>query len=234
MGKIDWKKIKSVAKNWRVGDYIRQFSIVAAGIIVTFWGSDLITERGRQKEVKATMQLVTEELEHNRQELRDIKRMLDIDIHMSNILIEHKMVISEIPTDTLFKYGYLFNNMNEFSYRTDALDVLKGSSLMQYIPDKRLLQDIMQIYFELGRRKKDISDYYAIKSDILMSLALIARKQDVLSGDRTFRDEVSFLLGHDKFFNFVIMVPGFLDWEDFKSLDDMLDKQIQVLKAKYK
>lgn len=234
MGNTIWNKIKSTVKGWRMGDYFRQFSIVAAGVIVTFWGSELITERARQKEVRATMQLVAEELEHNRQELRNMKHLLDIDVHMSNVLIEHKMKISEIPTDTLWKYGYLFNNMNEFSYRTDALDVLKGSSLMQYIPDKRLLQDVMQIYFEFGRRKKDISDYYAIKSDILMSLALIARKQDVLSGDRTFRDEVSFLLAHDNFFNFVIMVPGFLNWEDFKFLDDMLDKQIRVLKDKYK
>ena len=35
-------------------------------------------------------------------------------------------------------------SMDEFSYRTDALDVLKGSSLMQYIPDKRMLQDVLQ------------------------------------------------------------------------------------------
>ena len=35
MGNID--KIKSTIKGWRLGDYFRQFSIVAAGIIVTFW-----------------------------------------------------------------------------------------------------------------------------------------------------------------------------------------------------
>lgn len=47
MGNID--KIKSTIKGWRLGDYFRQFSIVAAGIIVTFWGSDRITEYSRQK-----------------------------------------------------------------------------------------------------------------------------------------------------------------------------------------
>lgn len=233
MRNVSWSKIKSAIDRWRVGDYLRQFSIVAAGVIVTFWGSDLVTERARQREVRATMQLVAEELEHNRQELRNIKQLLDVDIHMSTVLIEHKMNISEIPMDTLWKYGKLFNNMDEFYYRTDAMDVLKGSSLMQYIPDKRLLQDVMQIYFELGRRKKDISDYYGIKTEVLMSLAMIAGRRDVLDSNRSFRDEFSFLLGHDKFVNFVIMVPGFLSWEDFESLDEMLNKQIQVLKAKY-
>ena len=47
MGNID--KIKSTIKGWRLGDYFRQFSIVAAGIIVTFWGSDKVTEHSRQK-----------------------------------------------------------------------------------------------------------------------------------------------------------------------------------------
>ena len=111
MGKID--KIKSAIKDWRLGDYFRQFSIVAAGIIVTFWGSDKLTEHTRQKEVRAVMQLVAEELEHNREELHDIRRLLNIDIHMSSLLLERKMDISEIPMDTLWKYDKLFNNIAE-------------------------------------------------------------------------------------------------------------------------
>ena len=233
MERNTWDRIKAVVRGWRPGDYFRQFSIVAAGIIVTFWGSDKLTEHSRQKEVSATMQLVAEELEYNRKELRDIKHLLDIDMHMSSLLAEHKMDLSEIPTDTLWRYDKLFNNMSEFSYRTDALDVLKGSSLMQYIPDKRMLQDVLQTYFELGRKKKDVRDYYATKSEILMDLAMSAGRKNKLSKGRTIRDEVSFLLGHDNFVNFVIMVPGFLYWDEFDELDKMLDKQIQILKARY-
>lgn len=232
MGKID--KIKSAIKDWRLGDYFRQFSIVAAGIIVTFWGSDKLTEHTRQKEVRAVMQLVAEKLEHNREELHDIRRLLNIDIHMSSLLLERKMDISEIPMDTLWKYDKLFNNIAEFFYRTDALDVLKGSSLMQYIPDKRLLQDVLQAYFELERRRKDVSDYYAAKTNVIMGTAMSQKTEDVLRSDRNYRDEVLFLLGHNNFNNFVIMVPGFLNWDDFDKLDELLDRQIQTLKAKYK
>ena len=232
MGKID--KIKSAIKDWRLGDYFRQFSIVAAGIIVTFWGSDKLTEHTRQKEVRAVMQLVAEELEHNREELHDIRRLLNIDIHMSSLLLERKMDISEIPMDTLWKYDKLFNNIAEFFYRTDALDVLKGSSLMQYIPDKRLLQDVLQAYFELERRRKDVRDYYAAKTNVIMGTAMSQKTEDVLRSDRNYRDEVLFLLGHNNFNNFVIMVPGFLNWDDFDKLDELLDRQIQTLKAKYK
>lgn len=232
--KISLGKIKTTIKGWKLGDYFRQFSIVAAGIIVTFWGSDLISENTRQKEVCATMQLVAEELEYNKQELHRVRSLLDIDIHMSRLLMEHDMNISEISVDTLWKYGKLFNNMDEFSNRNDALDVLKGSSLMQYIPDKRMLQDVLQVYYELGKKKKDVGDYYAVKTDVLMGLALSAGRKDVLGNNRTFKDEVAYLLKHDNFINFVIMVPGFLYWHEFDELDEMLDKQIQALRAKYK
>ena len=234
MKETTWTKVKTTVKSWRVGDYIRQFSIVVAGIIVTFLGSDLITEHTRQKEVRATMLLVAEELKYNRGELHRIKNLLDIDIHMSRLLVNQAMDISEIPGDTLWKYGKLFNNMDDFIYRTDALEVLKGSSLMQYISDKRVLQDVLQTYFELGRKKKDIGDYYATKTNVLMSFALSACRKDILNDNRTFRGEISFLLKHDNFVNFVIMVPGFLNWYEFDELDEMLDKQIQVLKTKYK
>ena len=232
MGNID--KIKSAIKGWRLGDYFRQFSIVAAGIIVTFWGSDKVTEHSRQKEVRAAMQLVAEELEYNRKELRNIKHLLDIDRNMSSLLIEHKMDISGIPADTLSKYDKLFNNMSELSYKTDALDVLKGSSLMQYISDKRLLQDVLQTYFELGRRKKDVSDYYATKTDALMSAAMSRELAHVFDGDDSLRDQALFLVQYKKFINYVNMVPGFLYWHEFDELDERLAKQIQVLKAKYK
>lgn len=88
MGKTSFNRLNHKIKSWRIGDYFRQFSIVAAGIIVTFWGNDRITENARQKEVRATMQLITEELEYNKQELRNIKHLLDIDIHMSLLLKE--------------------------------------------------------------------------------------------------------------------------------------------------
>ncbi|MCD8091984.1 MAG: hypothetical protein LUF01_03830 [Bacteroides sp.] len=234
MGQNIWDRIKATAHDWRLGDYFRQFSIVAAGIIVTFWGSDKITEHSRQKEVRATMQLVAEELEYNKEELRKIKRLLDIDVHMSTVLLDHNMDIYDIPEDTLQKYGKLFSNLDEFSYRTDALDVLKGSSLMQYISDKRLLQDVIQTYFQLGRIKKDVGDYYKIKTDVLMSIIASKKKTKVSADDDDFRNNISFLLNEDRFVNFVVMVPGFLYWGEFDALDEMLSEQIEVLKDKYK
>ena len=231
--KISWNKIKLVVKGWRTGDYFRQFSIVAGGVIVTFWGSNLITEHGRQKEVQATMQLVTEELEHNREELHRIKRLLDIDVHMAMLLREKNMKISDIPEDTLKKYGKFFSNMDYLNYSADALDVMKGSSLMQYIGDKRLLQDVLRTYLHLGKIQKEIGEYYGLKSGVLMDFTMASKSEEVLSEDRQFKDNIADLMEHDKFVNYAMMVPGFLNWGDFDFLDKMLTEQIQTLKTEY-
>lgn len=191
MKKISLNQVKTVVKNWRLGDYFRQFSIVATGIIVTFLGSDWITERARQKEVYATMQLVAEELEYNRNELRDMMQSLDMDRYMSSLLREYKMDISEISEDTLKKYEAFFISSDDFYYKTDALDVLKGSSLMQYISDKSLLQDVLQTYFQLERKKKDINDYFQVKRDVLVGLLAAKSKKYTMLEYENYRDYVS-------------------------------------------
>ena len=86
----------------------------------------------------------------------------------------------------------------------------------------------------MGKRKKDIGDYYAAKTDVLMGLAMSKNIKFALETNDSLLDQVSFLISNDEFVNFVIMVPGFLYWNEFDELDEMLDKQIQTLKAKYK
>lgn len=88
--------------------------------------------------------------------------------------------------------------------------------------------------FELGRKQKDVSDYYATKTDALMSAAMSREWANVFDGGDGLRDQALFLVQYKKFINYVNMVPGFLYWHEFDKLDEMLDKQIQALKAKYK
>lgn len=67
-----------------------------------------------------------------------------------------------------------------------------------------------------------------------MGLVMSRNVKFALETDNDLLDQVSFLISNDEFVNFVIMVPGFLYWDEFDKLDEMLDKQIQTLKAKYK
>lgn len=67
-----------------------------------------------------------------------------------------------------------------------------------------------------------------------MGLVMSRNVKFALETDNDLLDQVSFLISNDEFVNFVIIVPGFLYWDEFDELDEMLDKQIQTLKAKYK
>lgn len=229
-------KAGSIFKSFGIKDYLRQFSIVVGGIIVTFWGSDLISENARQKEVRATMQLVAEELHYNLESLKGIRALMDKDIRMSSLLIEHSLLPSAIPIDTLDKYKTFFSNLSGFNYRSDALEVLKGSSLMQHIPDKRTLQNILQIYYRLGQKQININNYYSLKSDVLYGITLSKSKEEViqtLKPDRDLYKYISYQMNQPSFCSYVTSVPGFLDWEDLDELEKDLDKQIRTLEENY-
>lgn len=237
MGKLNFSKLKSIGKGWRIGDYLRQFSIVVAGIIVTFWGSDKITEHSRQKEVSAMMNLVAEELEQNRLGLKAITARIDIDRHMAKLLLDHKLDVSTIPEDTLQKYYSFFYYMEDYDYTVDALDVLKGSSLMQYIPDKRLLQDVLQSYYRLYRTRKDINTYFQLRKDVLLEYAFSATKEEVIKEltepAQGLKHDISDILDNERFINYTRQTPNILDWQSFTLLDKELSKQIRIIHEKY-
>lgn len=66
MKNITWNKVKTTVKDWQVGDYIRQTSIVVIGVLITFVGSELVTQNSEKKDIQATMSLIRDELKSNR------------------------------------------------------------------------------------------------------------------------------------------------------------------------
>lgn len=70
MKNITWNKVKTTVKDWQVGDYIRQTSIVVIGVLITFVGSELVTQNSEKKDIQATMSLIRDELKSNRKIIR--------------------------------------------------------------------------------------------------------------------------------------------------------------------
>ena len=69
MKNITWNKVKTTVKGWQVGDYIRQTSIVVIGVLITFAGSELVTQNS-EKDIQTTMSLIRDELKSNRRIIR--------------------------------------------------------------------------------------------------------------------------------------------------------------------
>lgn len=228
----------AVVRGWRIGDYLRQFSIVAAGVIVTFWGSDLINTHSREKEIRSVMQLIRQELANNYEELKHTRSMIEADIRMSRMLKEANMELEAIPADTIEKYWEFFSSSAALNVDTDALEVLKGSQLMQHINDKQMLQDLLQTYGYIERMRKDISDYYNLKNNAIMrcieSLDKQSIKKYMFNNTSVYKGFYAFQMEHPVFLSFVSTVEGYCDWNRFNRIDRLLNKEINLLNERFK
>ncbi len=236
MEKRFWMRAKTVVKGWRMGDYLRQLSIVVVGIVISFWGSDLITDHVHQKEVRSTMQLVIEELRRNRDELKMYKQCITVDIRFSCLLTKCNLDLDKIPQDTLVRYDGFSSNLFSLSNRTDALDVMKGSSLMQYIPDKLLLQNVLQVYYDLKELTANTDIYYKYKQNLIMVPALNAAPDEKGKAfvDWNVRDRLSYLLRQQGVNNFVCAIEYMMNWNMIDVLIVEMEELIGALEKKYR
>lgn len=88
MKNITWNKVKTTVKDWQVGDYIRQTSIVVIGVLITFVGSELVTQNSEKKDIQATMSLIRDELKSNRENYKSIVSEFREDERLSSLLVE--------------------------------------------------------------------------------------------------------------------------------------------------
>lgn len=159
-------------KSWKLGDALRQFLVVTAGIVVTFVGSDLISNHSTDKEIRSTMNLIIKELQSNNDDLSILVKKYNKDRVIAQYLIDSKFDVSQISCDTLRKYQSFISQLSDFSYSEDALDVLKGSSLMQKITDKDMLLNLIKIYQSFHNVRTAVSEYYNLKRSIIIPVSL--------------------------------------------------------------
>lgn len=221
-------------KKMRVGDYVRQFSIVAAGIIVTFVGSDLIAGHKQQKEVASVMRFVVSELEHNKQEVEKLYARVSLDRQMGKYLVECDYDVRRLPVDTLQKYNWFISSTSSLKYMSDALEVLKNSSLMQQVKDKEMLLNLAQSYGSLRQLQIDAAEFYRIKGDILTPMMLSMSRQD---RDKIAKSSIyeryEMVLQNTGMQNFCIIAPDFFEAELFSNTLRILENNIELISQQY-
>lgn len=155
-----WRKFTS----WRIGDYILQLSVVVLGIIITFAGSSVISGYIESKQVANTMQLIKSELELNREKVKFTHKHLDFERRACNYILRYRNNFESASEDSLLMYTNVPFEADMFIYVTDALEMLKMSSLSQRIQDKELIFQIVKAYNELKRMQEVVSWFYGLKS----------------------------------------------------------------------
>lgn len=228
------KKLFNSLKSWRIGDYIRQFSIVAAGVIVTFMGSDLISNHNQQKEVASVMQFIKSELEQNKKDVENLYVRVSLDRTMGQYIADCDYDVRKIPVDTLQKYRWFITSTSGLKYTSDALEVLKNSSLMQQVNDKKMLLNLVKSYDLLRQMKVDVAEFYRIKGDILTPIILSMSRsdKDKIMGNSIY-ESYEMILENTEMQNFCTIATGFLDENLFSNALENIDKNIKDISQQY-
>ncbi len=235
MGRMNWKRVKNTVRGWRIGDFIRQLAIVVLGIVITFWGSDAISDYKKKKEVRSVMLLVKEELIQNRELFNDLVEQWRKERHISLMLTDNGFQYQNIPIDTLEKYKSVITDIRNYSLSTDALDVLKGSGLLQSVPDKNLVLQLNKTYMTLRGFESSI----ATLGNKKMKMFEAADRYDIDESDGKLIDSGDCLALYKVYLSlpetkgYIRTVPGFFYGDPFPKIDAMIQETIQAIEQKY-
>lgn len=227
------KSLKKRLKNWNVGDYVRQFSIVTGGVLLTLWLTARITDSARQGEVRQAMQLVTLELRDNLQVIRDYKWMYNDEKRVAYRLKEQDFSLDGLPADTVDYYTRRITGGMGKPYRflTDALEMFKTTGVASDIADKQIVIDLLRCYNELGAFDNSMSLYY----DQRMQAILPEQMGETLwSADTNIGKAFGRMLTGKKVQNWLGMIPRAFDTRYFEANEEKLEAMIAKLEKRYR
>lgn len=226
-------KERFTIKSWRIGEYLRQLSIVILGIVVTFVGSNLISGYSKSKEVASVMRLVKAELQNNQRKLEHVQQLTDHYLRLCNILIAEDFDYKKVPHDTLVKYKYTTSRFTFFDYSENSLEVLKNSSLMQHVEDKDFLISLTQTYESMRGLSGAVSSFYERKIEAWNSFAKDVADEDTRAMRSDTESFYRIMLSSQAIRTHMSHIYGFFDPDAFNNLHNKLSATILSIEQKY-
>lgn len=144
--------------------YVRELSIVVAGIAITFTVSDCINKKNEKEDLQKYLNTLIVEMEENLAIMEEKGRFYDGVLQLGLYLM--KTPEKEYNTDSIEAYDRYINHGFIMNYKTGAFEMLKTSGMMRLIDDKQLLSSISTCYSTM-QQAKDESDMY---TNLKMSL----------------------------------------------------------------
>jgi hypothetical protein len=158
--------------------YLRDFSIVVAGIAVTLYVNDKITNRSEKRDLALYLNSVKLELEENIRELEKQIVMEQKSIDYMNYLntagVKSVTDIKPVNKDSVISYFESIYLLQTVTYKTNAFEMFKLSGTMRLMENKELLLSIWKTYTSLDEIK-DINamgyqfKFEEIKKELQMS-----------------------------------------------------------------
>lgn len=226
--------------NWKIGDFILQLLVVILGIVVTFAASNAVSERAKAKEVAKAMEIVKTELEENRENLEQITKRLRLEQQISTYILDHKEQPEKASADTLRRYISMPFQIWNFIYGTDAMEMLKTSSLIPNIRDKELVLKIMKAYNGLKEAKEVVTWYYDLKQKHCAPLnedEKYSREYEEIFYREYERDAwkiIRYQLSDIHVYNIYVLAAKGVDFENtFQETHNILSEAIEMIDREY-
>ena len=129
-----------------IRDLIINFLAIFLGILITFAIQARIDRSLDKKEIRSSLELVRNELAAN---MEDIETMCDYVLEerrSAEYLLAHKDNLAKCPADSVNYHGGVIFADASISVSSDALEMIRSSSMFQKIGDSRLSMKIVRAY----------------------------------------------------------------------------------------
>ena len=124
--------------------YVRDFSIVVAGIAVTLYVNDKVTNQGEKRDLVLYLNSVKMELEENIKTVDQAIELLEPTINYSKYL--RSAPKKSLHIDSLNYYAMICYPLNAYTFTSNAFEMFKTSGIMRLVEDKDLLLSLWEAY----------------------------------------------------------------------------------------
>ena len=164
------RKVKVSIKT--VVRYVRDLSIVVAGIAVTLYASDRVSGRSEKRDLKLYLHAVQLEVEENIKTLNEAIEGLRPSVRYYEYLFSHEK--ESLERDTLSSYVECCYSWSSATFKTNAFEMFKSSGIMRLVNNKELLLLLWNVYGEFGDVKETFDVIFPIKwEDIKREVTMI-------------------------------------------------------------
>lgn len=220
------EKLKTTVAKCKFGDFLRNLIAVVLGIIVTFVGNDIITERNEQSDVKKALQLVKNELISNREHVQSAQDRIKLENRAAIFLLKNRHNIDAVSNDSLNLYSGVPLQLAREYYTNDAMEMLKSSAIFQKIKNENLALQIITAYSEIKSTDESYKTFYAIKKQF--QEAIIATSE--LHAANTMADTWKYLFSTPQGVALVKQILEIMDTDNlFEHTINSIDRTIAMI-----
>ena len=146
----------------KIVKYLRELSIIVAGVAITLSASLWIGQKSEKKDMKLYLKSIRIELEENMKEFDKVMAYHSLEANYTMYLLSHDIESRHI--DSLAYYANICcQSLQTFSFKTNAFEMLKSSGVLRLLDDKELVLALWNTYDELSELKRILEWHFQLK-----------------------------------------------------------------------